>query len=132
MPLDKGLTVAIAIPKGGRPPALGAPDRKSEPPTPTPMSQPDATPDSEPDGDESIKPNPEAVDYRTEAESCGHCSYFDESGWCQHPIVQMQVGPGDSCAAFEAKGDNMEEQGEPKGQSGNMGEEKSEGEYGQQ
>src|SRR6185295_18679311 len=50
-----------------------------------------------------VKANPEAVDYRTEAETCQHCEYMQEDGMCSHPMVAQQVSPGDSCAAFESR-----------------------------
>ena len=97
----------------GKPPKLGPPgvrpESKSAPSAPDTDSEPDPGDQNESAEDEgsSVPPNPEAVDYRTEAETCGHCSYF-QGDMCSHPIVAQQVGPGDSCAAFAAKGDSGE------------------------
>ena len=54
-----------------------------------------------PDSD-AIPPNPAALGYRTEAETCGRCSYM-EGDMCSHPMIGQQVAAGDSCAAFEPK-----------------------------
>lgn len=101
-----------------RPPALGPPGQP-RPKPPVPEAPPAAGP--QPD-DSTIQPNPEAVGYRTEAETCGHCTYFTQD-FCQYPVVAQQVAAGDSCAAFEAKGGGMDE-GDPMstGQEPGMGE----------
>lgn len=56
----------------------------------------------EPDGDESIQPNPAALAFRSESETCQHCSYM-KGDRCSHPLINQPVDPGDSCAAFEPK-----------------------------
>jgi hypothetical protein len=97
-----GLTVAIAVgkPKSG----LDAPDPvEGKPSAPEPDDSPETPGQDGGGGSESA--NPTAVGYRTEAETCQHCNYMD-GDQCSHPMVAMQVSPGDSCAAFEAKEEN--------------------------
>lgn len=64
------------------------------------------------------KPDPEAVCFRSEQETCQYCNYM-QGNRCSHPIVAMPVGPGDSCNAFEAKG---QDQGQPPTPGMNQGE----------
>ena len=81
--------------RGARPPALRAPGEKATP-------EPAETPASEPETAAEVPPNPAAVGFRTEAETCGQCDYR-EGEFCTHPLVAQDVAAGDSCAAFEAK-----------------------------
>lgn len=53
-------------------------------------------------GTEECSPDPEAVGFRTEAETCRTC-YYMQGDRCSHPIVSMPVRPGDSCAAHRFK-----------------------------
>lgn len=98
---------ALAIAIGASPkPASAPPDM----PPPDPEMDDPAAAEADPTGAAGaaagtgeVKPNPEAVDYRTSEETCGNCSYMQDSGMCSHPIVAQQVSPGDSCAAFDAR-----------------------------
>lgn len=95
-----GLAVGImvGVPKKGANDDLGSPDPVDKAPQ-----------ENEPDGDEENEagegectPNPAAVGFRSELETCQHCHYM-QGDMCSHPIVAQQVQPGDSCAAFEDK-----------------------------
>lgn len=65
----------------------------------------------QPREESGIQPNPAALGFRTEAETCGRCSYMQGDS-CTHPLIAQAVGAGDSCAAFELKGMGQEEQTE--------------------
>lgn len=62
------------------------------------------------DRGERPAPTPESVDYRTSQETCGGCEYMNGA---RCDFLDMEVGEGDSCRRFEAKGEDMgEESGE--------------------
>jgi hypothetical protein len=50
---------------------------------------------------------PEAVSYRTEAETCANCTHMERDGNCAR--LDMPVGQGDSCNLFEDRGETEEE-----------------------
>jgi hypothetical protein len=106
------IAIGIAIKK--KPKENGNPGNPNGNPNGNPGGNPDTGNDDEASEPEhAVKQNKEAVDYRTEAETCQHCSYMDSSdGMCEHPLVADTVAPGDSCSAFEAKEGGPEEEGE--------------------
>lgn len=85
------------------PPKYGAKrEAPAAPPAPAPEPEPTEQ-ESYHEGGGSIAPTPESVCYRTAAETCGNCEYMQGD---QCAFLRQPVGPADSCARFEAKGED--------------------------
>lgn len=113
-----GLAIGIMVgkPKASPQDDIGSPKGVDEPDADEQGGPPDNDEDDQPQagGGETgeCQPDPEAVCFRSEAETCGHCTYMQGSR-CSHPIVAMPVAPGDSCNAFQAKQEGQEQQPMP-------------------
>jgi hypothetical protein len=98
-----------AIPKVGPPGTGGPPEgggaRNPVSPRPAralPPPKPEPTAGGEGDGGGSPhKITPEAVNYRSEQETCGNCLYMGDDGGCE--ILLIPVSHGDGCNAFKDK-----------------------------
>jgi hypothetical protein len=104
---QRGFAVKVAIgkPKGGldSPSEIGAP----------PPGPPDAPPDSDDTGS-GVHPDPAAVGFRQEGETCEACEY-NHAGQC----VMLAVPVGLTCSLFEGKEDESADMGGG-GQPGGM------------
>jgi hypothetical protein len=115
-----GLAVIIGVgkPKGG-PPELDAPGRGGSAAGKgfSARNQAQENPEEEKGYHEQGQPpapTPESVGYHTAAEACGNCEYF-KGGNCE--FLRMPVNEGDWCRRFEDRQEDVEEQGEPAGES---------------
>jgi hypothetical protein len=108
-----------AIPKG-KPSPGGPPPLKRKPIRP-PVTEPDEPPDMDlPDTDdlpggggegEDHPILPEAVSYRSEAETCAHCVHMQDDGECAR--LHIPVSHGDGCNLFtDASGRDADESAE--------------------
>lgn len=78
-----GVAIAIQKPKGQTPP---------------PMAGDEPDEDDRGGADDGIPP--EAVDYRTEDQTCQYCAYMGSDGQCSK--LHIPVSEGDSCRLFKA------------------------------
>ena len=107
-----GLMIAIGVgkPKSAPQDDLGGPKPVDEPDA---DDQPGGGPsdqdeDDQPTAQGQCNPDPEAVCFRSEQETCQYCDYM-QGDRCSHPIVAMPVSSGDSCNAFRLKQQGSEE-----------------------
>ena len=107
---QRGLAVKIAIgkPKGGidAPSEIGAPK----------MPPPDAAPPDSDDTGAGVHPDPAAVGFRQEGETCDSCEY-NHGGQC----VMLDVPVALTCSLWESKEDETADMGAPGGMPPEMG-----------
>ncbi len=92
-------------PAESAPPDFGGTAADAEPDP----NDPNEAAENENEGGAGIKP--EAVSYRTAAETCGSCQYMQDDGNCSK--LMMPVADGDGCNLHEAKSGAEMTAGEP-------------------